>query len=86
MDDKILEILMELKEGQTRLETNINNIDGRLDRIETDIKDIKNKLDITYDQVARTAEDVISIKDDMSTVETVTAKNWADIVKLKSVK
>lgn len=75
MDDKILEILMELKEGQTRLETNINNIDGRLDRIETDIKDIKNKLDITYDQVARTAEDVISIKDDMSTVETVTAKN-----------
>ena len=86
MDDKILEILMELKEGQTRLETNINNIDGRLDRIETDIKDIKNKLDITYDQVARTAEDVISIKDDMSTFETVTAKNWADIVKLKSVK
>ncbi|NFL66762.1 plasmid stabilization protein, partial [Clostridium botulinum] len=40
----------------------------------------------TYNQVARTAEDITSIKSDMNTVEAVTAKNWQDIAKLKAIK
>lgn len=79
MDKEILELLQ--------------NMNERLGAIETDIKDLKEgqqriekKLDITYDQVARTAEDITSIKDDLSTVENVTAKNWQDIIKLKAIK
>lgn len=79
MDKEILELLKSMNE--------------RLGAIETDIKDLKEgqqriekKLDITYDQVARTAEDITSIKDDLSTVENVTAKNWQDIIKLKAIK
>ena len=79
MDKEILELLQDMN--------------MRLGAIETDIKDLKEgqqriekKLDITYDQVARTAEDITSIKDDLSTVENVTAKNWQDIIKLKAIK
>lgn len=79
MDKEILELLKSMNE--------------RLGAIETDIKDLKEgqqriekKLDITYDQVARTAEDITSIKDDLNTVENVTAKNWQDIIKLKAIK
>ncbi len=79
MDKEILELLQDMNK--------------RLGAIETDIKDLKEgqqriekKLDITYDQVARTAEDITSIKDDLSTVENVTAKNWQDIIKLKAIK
>ena len=42
-------------------------IRDRLDRIE-------NKIDITYDQVARSAEDITSIKKDLTFVEEATAK------------
>lgn len=79
MDKEILELLKSMNE--------------RLGAIETDIKDLKEgqqriekKLDITYDQVARTAEDITNIKDDLSTVENVTAKNWQDIIRLKAIK
>ena len=41
MDPEIKELLEELKEGQTRLETKFNNINERLTRIESDIKDIQ---------------------------------------------
>ncbi len=64
-----------------------------LKSIQNDIKDLKEgqqriekKLDITYDQVARTAENITSIKKDLSTVETVTAKNCYDITALKAIK
>lgn len=72
MENQILEILKQIQQEQVK--TN-----ERLDRIE-------NKIDITYDQVARTAEDVMDIKRDINTVETVTAKNWQDIAKLKTIK
>ena len=79
MDKEILELLQDMNK--------------RLGAIETDIKDLKEgqqriekKLDITYDQVARTAEDITNIKDDLSTVENVTAKNWQDIIRLKAIK
>jgi len=44
MDDKILEILMELKEGQTRLESKIDN---NTEEIKADIR----KLDIKMDNI-----------------------------------
>ena len=41
IDLEIKELLKELKECQTRLETKFNNINERLTRIESDIKDIQ---------------------------------------------
>ena len=45
MDPEIKELLEELKEGQTRLETKFNKMDERVTRIESDIKEI---LDFTF--------------------------------------
>ena len=45
MDDKILEILMELKEGQTRIEGRLDNIESDIKEVKTDIKKLDTKMD-----------------------------------------
>lgn len=79
MDKEILEILK-------RLENKVDNLEKGQQKLEEGQKRIEKKIDIRYDQVARTAEDITSIKSDLNTVETITAKNWQDITKLKSIK
>lgn len=78
----------------------LKNIDTRLSDIERSQSDIKNeinlinkKLDGVVEQTADLVEfrgnilnKVDGIKDDLSTVELVTANNYKDIAKLKSVK
>ena len=83
MEKEILELLKNMdtrlsaiERGQKELREEVNE---KLDRIEK-------KIDITYDQVARSAEDITGIKNDLCFVEEATAKNWNDIAKLKAVK
>ncbi|MFL0198278.1 hypothetical protein ACJDU8_22335 [Clostridium sp. WILCCON 0269] len=54
------------------VEGHLKNIDGKLDLIELAVKD--------------TLKDVKDIREDLTSVELITAKNYTDIVKLKSVK
>lgn len=79
MDNEILEILKAMHEDIKELKVEQKKANDKLDSIEK-------KIDITYDQVARSAEDIISIKKDLCFVEEATAKNWNDIAKLKAVK
>lgn len=79
MDKEILEILKRLEEGQR-----ITN--EKLTILEDGQKIIVDKLDKTYDQVARSAEDITDIKKNLSRVEIATADNWADIARLKIIK
>ncbi|MEG1483415.1 plasmid stabilization protein [Clostridium sp.] len=79
MDNEILEILKAMHEDIKELKVEQKKANDKLDTIEK-------KIDITYDQVARSAEDIISIKKDLCFVEEATAKNWNDIAKLKAVK
>lgn len=76
MEKEILEMLKQMNQKFDRLEV-------KIDDNTKDIKDIKNKLDTTYNQVARTAEDIVGIKKDLAFVEEATANNWANIAKLK---
>lgn len=64
-----------------------------LKRLETKVDGIEKKLDGVVEQTADLVEfrselinKVDGIRDDLSTVELVTAKNYKDIVNLKSVK
>ena len=41
---------------------------------------------MTYEKVARRAKEITGIKSDLNRVETITAKNWQDITKLKAIK
>lgn len=76
MDKEILEILK-------RLENKVDNLENGQQRLEDGQKRIEKKIDITYEKVARTAEDITGI---LHTAETITAKNWQDITKLKAIK
>lgn len=79
MEKEILEILREMQQDIKSLKEEQQKANDKLDRIE-------NKIDITYDQVARSAEDITSIKKDLNFVEEATAKNWTDIARLKAIK
>ena len=62
MDKEVLEILK-------RLEQNVNSINTKVDRLEVAQEEIMKKIDITCEQVVRTAEDVTDIKKDLVFVE-----------------
>ncbi|MDU7069370.1 MAG: plasmid stabilization protein [Clostridium perfringens] len=86
MEKEILELLKnintklsDIEKGQSELKDEINLINKKLDGVVAQTADlvefrgnILNKID--------------GIKDDLSTVELVTANNYKDIAKLKSVK
>ena len=68
-------------------------LDEKLEPIKSDLKEINRKLDGVVEQTADLIEfrsditkKVDGIRDDLSTVELVTAKNYKDIVSLKAVK
>jgi 3-dehydroquinate dehydratase len=79
MDKEILELL--------------KKIDSRLSTLEEGQKEINKKLDGVVEQTADLVEfrqDMITkvdgIREDLATVELVTAKNYKDIVNLKAIK
>ena len=86
MDKEILEILKVMQNDIKSMNERLTGIEQEQKKTNERLDGIEKKIDITYDQVARTAEDITSIKDDLSTVENVTAKNWQDIIKLKAIK
>lgn len=50
------------------------------------VKPLSEKVDVIELAVKDTSKDVKDIKEDLTNVELITAKNYSDIVKLKSVK
>ncbi len=100
MENEILELLKSIQgsiteiqkeqkitnERLTKLEEGYNITNEKLAILEEGQQRIEKKIDITYDQVARTAEDINNIKKDLIFVEEATSKNWNDIAKLKAIK
>ncbi|WP_245398341.1 hypothetical protein, partial [Clostridioides difficile] len=72
------------------INTRLDSMDGRFDGIENQLSDlkegqeeIKKKLDLTYNQVARNMEGITEVsekidtlKSDINFVEIATSKNW----------
>ncbi|MDR3594830.1 plasmid stabilization protein [Clostridium sp.] len=89
LQGSIIEIQKEQKMTNERLiglEKGQTEANERLTKLEEVQQRIENKIDMTYDQVARTAEDITDIKKDLIFVEEATSKNWNDIAKLKAIK
>lgn len=90
MEKEILELLKEMKD-------NISQINTKLSKVEEGQEEIKTKLDefqIEYtntlkdlsDKIDEVTIDVKAIKKDLCRVEEATASNWVDIAKLKAAK
>ena len=79
MDEKIISLLNQLLEGQTRIENKLDNVveqTADLTEFRTEMKAFRSA---THGQLD-------DIKDNLSNVEVITASNWKDIAKLKAVK
>jgi archaellum component FlaC len=94
MDNEIMELLKAFKDD---INKQFKNINDKLNNIESDInglklgqEEIKSLVkDLEPKNANRHVEIISSINDlrkDLSTVEIVTANNYADIAKLKAVK
>lgn len=86
MEKEILELLK-------NIDTRLSDIERGQSEIKDEINLINKKLDGVVEQTADLVEfrgdllnKVDGIRDDLSTVELVTANNYKDIAKLKSVK
>lgn len=86
MDKEILEILKRLETKIDGLETKIDEHTQILRALEHSAEVNKAEHDKISNDIAKIQGDVTGIRKDLSQVELVTANNWADIVKLKSVK
>ncbi|EDT23185.1 hypothetical protein [Clostridium perfringens] len=86
MEKELLELLKNIN-------TKLSNIERGQSELKDEINIINKKLDGVVEQTADLVEfrcellnKVDGIRDDLSTVELVTANNYKDIAKLKSVK
>jgi hypothetical protein len=86
MEKEILEILKSLEQGQ-------NKIASKLDETYEIVRALEHSAQINKAEHDKMANDIIHIKGDveglrkdLSTVEIVTANNYADIARLKSIK
>ena len=86
MEKEILELLK-------NIDTRLSDIEKCQSELKDEINLINKKIDGVVEQTANLVEfrgellnKVDGIKDDLSTVELVTANNYKDIAKLKSVK
>ena len=86
MENEILEVLKNIQGSIIEIQKEQKMTNERLIKLEEGQQRIENKIDITYDQLARTAEDITDIKKDLIFVEEATSKNWNDIAKLKAIK
>ena len=88
MDKELLEALSQMLDEKLD-----NKLDEKLNPIKKDLNEINKKLDGVTEQTADLVEfrneilnKIDGIREDLYTVELVTANNYKDIAKLKAVK
>ena len=76
LKEDISNVRIELKEDISNLRTELKD----------DIKVLNDNQKIIFDKLENMSSDIKCIKEDMSDVQMITASNYRDIVRLKSVK
>lgn len=77
--DTTKELKQEISDVRTELKEDISDI-------REDIKILNDNQMIIFDKLGKIESDIESIKEDMEDVQMITARNYKDIVKLKSVR
>ena len=93
MDKEILDILRIMQSDMKSMQGDIKSIKTTQDEHTEILRALEHKTDVISaeqenlkHEVAEIKGEVKSIRKDMSSVEIITANNWADIAKLKAVK
>ena len=86
-EDQIFDLLerlyIELQDTKKELKADISNVRTEL---KADIKVLNDNQMIIFDKLEKIASDVEIIKEDLIDVQSITASNYRDIIRLKSVK
>ena len=97
-EDKIYDLLeklyIELQDTKKELKEDISNVKTELKEdisnvrteLKEDIKVLNDNQMIIFDKLEKMGSDIESIKEDLADVQTITASNYRDIVRLKSVR
>lgn len=100
MDKQILELLQKMDSRMESLEVEVKGIrstleehgqilralDERTQVLSAEAESTKYSMAEVKGELSAIKGDVLDIKDALNSVEVVTARNWSEIVKLKSVK
>ncbi len=81
--DLLEKFYIEFQDTKKELKEDISNVRTEL---KEDIKILNDNQMIIFDKLEKIGSDVESIKEDISDVQMITASNYKDIVRLKSVK
>lgn len=86
-EDQIYDLLerlyIELQDTKKELKEEISGVRTEL---KEDIKVLNDNQMIIFDKLEKIGSDVETIKEDLADVQTITASNYRDIVRLKSVR
>lgn len=86
-EDQIFDLLdkfyIEFQDTKKELKEDIWNVRSEL---KEDIKILNSNQMIIFDKLEKMGSDIESIKEDISDVQMITASNYKDIVRLKSVR
>ncbi len=93
VDDGLKRLESKVDDGLKRLESKVDSLETKIDEhtqilraLEHSAQVNKAEHDKMSNDIAKIQGDVTGIRKDLSQVELVTANNWADIVRLKSIK
>lgn len=93
MDNEILEILKQLKEGQKSLIEGQNRLETKIDETYNIVRALEHSAEVNKSEhdkmltdIAYIKGDIEAVKKDLCNVEIITSSNWNEIAKLKAVK
>lgn len=87
LKEDITSVRTELKEDITNVRTELKEeISSARTELKEDIKILNDNQMIIFDKLEKIGTDIESIKEDILSVEMLTARNYKDIVRLKSVR
>ncbi len=81
--DLLERLYIELQSTKNELKEEISNVRMEL---KEDIKILNDNQMIIFDKLEKIGSDVETIKEDLADVQAITASNYRDIVRLKSVR
>ena len=86
MENKILEVLNQLLDGQNNTNEKLERIEKKMNSVVEQTADLTEFRTETKEQLININNEVNGIRQDLNTIEIVTSKNWNEISRLKAVK
>ncbi len=86
MEDRISELMNLVIDGQKQMNEKFDKMDSKISSTQEKVAYLIEFTDEMKDFKAETIDELREIKDKLFSIELITASNWKDVVRLRSVK